>query len=252
MIFPLQTTRSEAENVNPVIGILGGMGPGATVDAMQKLIRQTPARKDQEHIPMIAVSIPDIPDRTQCILNHSPSPLQKMIEYMRILENAGATCIIIPCNTAHYWFEDLKRHTQVDMISIIDAACQQVAEQRVHHVGILATTATVRGNIYQHALSGQQVRCTLPDDAQQQAVMNSIYAYKAGDFSQSRALLLPVVDSLRQQGVEKIILGCTELPLILEAEASATPNAYLDATDALIKQTIAWYYRQVTHPLVAA
>ncbi|ACT07556.1 aspartate racemase [Dickeya chrysanthemi Ech1591] len=252
MIFPLQTIRSEAENVNPVIGILGGMGPGATVDAMQKLIRQTPARKDQEHIPVIAVSIPDIPDRTQCILNHSPSPLKKMIEYMRILENAGATCIIIPCNTAHYWFEDLKQHTQVDMISIIEAACQQVAEQRVRHVAILATTATVRSDIYQHALADQQVRCTLPTNEQQDAVMNSIYAYKAGDVAQSRALLLPVVASLRQQGVEKMILGCTELPLILETEVSTTPDIYLDATDALIKKTIAWYYQQVTHPPVAA
>ncbi|MCA6998249.1 cysteate racemase [Dickeya solani] len=238
--------------MNPVVGILGGMGPGATVDAMQKLIRQTPARKDQEHIPMIAVSIPDIPDRTQCILNHSASPLKKMVEYLKILEKAGATCIIIPCNTAHYWFEDLKRHTELEMISIIDATCQQVAEQRVRHVAILATTATVHGEIYQHALAGQQVRCTLPTDEQQDAVMSSIYAYKAGDVAQARTLLLPVVASLRQRGVEKIILGCTELPLILEPEAVAEPDAYLDATDALIKKTIAWYYQQITHPPVAA
>ncbi|WP_168640332.1 amino acid racemase [Dickeya sp. CFBP 2040] len=238
--------------MNPVIGILGGMGPGATVDAMQKLIRQTPARKDQEHIPMIAVSIPDIPDRTQCILNHSPSPLKKMVEYMRILENAGATCIIIPCNTAHYWFDDLKRHTQVNMISIIDATCQQVTEQHIRHVAILATTATVRGEIYQRALASQQVDCTLPTSEQQDAVMNSIYAYKAGDIAQARTLLLPVVASLHQQGVAKIILGCTELPLILETEVSTTPDAYLDATDALIKKAIDWYYQQVTRPLVAA
>ncbi len=92
--------------MNNLIGILGGMGPGATVDAMQKLINNTPANKDQDHIPTIAVSIPDIPDRTQCILNHSASPLDKMVQYLKILENAGAECIIIPCNTAHFWFDE--------------------------------------------------------------------------------------------------------------------------------------------------
>ncbi|WP_268745903.1 aspartate/glutamate racemase family protein [Pectobacterium brasiliense] len=98
----------------------GGMGSGATVDAMQKLIKNTPAYRDQDHIPMIAVSIPDIPDRTKCILQHSASQLDKMLKYMKILENAGAECIIIPCNTAHYWFNDLKQQCRAEMSSIID------------------------------------------------------------------------------------------------------------------------------------
>ncbi|MGM3173244.1 aspartate/glutamate racemase family protein [Dickeya lacustris] len=238
--------------MNPVIGILGGMGPGATVDAMQKLIRHTPARKDQEHIPTIAVSIPDIPDRTACLLHHSASPLAKMIEYLYVLENAGATCIIMPCNTAHYWFAELKRHSRVEMLSIIDAACQQVQAQRLQHVAILATTATVQGGIYQQALAAQQVRCTLPDAAQQEAVMGSIYAYKAGDEAAARALLLPVAAALQQRGVEKIILACTELPLILAPEVQASPGHYLDATEALIRQTVDWYYRhQPSSPLAA-
>ncbi|ACS85065.1 cysteate racemase [Musicola paradisiaca] len=235
--------------MNPVIGILGGMGPGATVDAMQKLINNTPAHTDQEHIPMIAVSIPDIPDRTRCILQQGTSPLSKMLQYLRILENAGASCIIMPCNTAHYWFDDLKRHTRTEMISIIDATCQWIDEQSLRHVGLLATTATVRADIYQHALSRQQVRCTLPSQAEQDAVMDSIYAYKAGNFALARQLLLPVQTELQRQGVEKIILGCTELPLILAPEILAAPAAYLDATEALVRKTVAWYY---THSHSAA
>lgn len=116
--------------MNNLIGILGGMGPGATIDAMQKLINNTPANKDQDHIPTIVVSIPDIPDRTQCILNHGASPLDKMIQYMKILENAGAECIIIPCNIAHFWFDELKKRTQVEMISIIDTTCQLIKQQK--------------------------------------------------------------------------------------------------------------------------
>ncbi|WJV63939.1 amino acid racemase [Pectobacteriaceae bacterium CE70] len=238
--------------MNSLIGILGGMGPGATVDAMQKLIKNTPAYKDQDHIPLIAISIPDIPDRTQCILQNSASPLKKMIKYMKILENAGAECIIIPCNTAHYWFNELKQHTQVEMISIIETTCQLIKEKNIHRIGLLATTATIKAEIYQGSLRENQVQCYIPERTEQEQVMNSIYAYKAGDFVQAYHLLLPVKAHLQQMGVEKIILGCTELPLILENEIKAAPSDYIDATEELIKKTVSWYYQHAGRNNVAA
>lgn len=228
--------------MNSLVGILGGMGPSATVDAMQKLIKNTPAYQDQDHIPMIAVSIPDIPDRTKCILGHGASPLEKMIQYMRILENAGAECIIIPCNTAHYWFNELKRHSRVEMISIIDATCQTVQDKKIANVGLLATTATVKARIYQSNMSKYNISCHTPIAAEQNRVMESIYAYKSGDMQTAHNILTPIKDRMLQDGVEKIILGCTELPLILENEIQRTPENYIDATEVLIKKTVEWYF----------
>ena len=218
------------------------MGPGATVDAMQKLIKNTPAYKDQDHIPTIAVSIPDIPDRTNCILHHGASPLDKMIQYMKILENAGAECIIIPCNTAHFWFNELKKRTSAEMISIIDVTCQAIRDEKITRVGLLATTATIKGKIYQNNLQESAIDCYTPNEADQNSVMESIYAYKSGDADRAHSMLAPVKDRMLQAGVEKIILGCTELPLILEPEIQATPGNYIDATDILIKRTVAWYF----------
>ncbi|MCG8709108.1 aspartate/glutamate racemase family protein [Brenneria sp. 4F2] len=237
--------------MNSLVGILGGMGPGATVDAMQKLIRNTPAYRDQDHIPMIAVSIPDIPDRTKCILDHGASPLEKMIQYMKILENAGAECIIIPCNTAHYWFNELKLHTRVKMISIIDAACQVIQDKNITSVGLLATTATVRAKIYQNQMSKQHIYCHTPTEDEQNLVMESIYAYKSGDALTAYQILSPIKMRMLQDGVEKIILGCTELPLILENEIKKSPESYIDATEALIKKTVEWYFSH-THRNEAA
>ncbi|WP_409307373.1 aspartate/glutamate racemase family protein [Pectobacterium sp. B1J-3] len=238
--------------MNSLIGILGGMGPGATVDAMQKLIKNTPALRDQDHIPMIAVSIPDIPDRTKCILDHGISPLGKMIQYMKILENAGAECIIIPCNTAHYWFNDLKQHTQVEMISIIDTTCQVIKDKALSKVGLLATTATIKARIYQDNLAGNSIDCQIPTEQEQHHVMESIYAYKAGDVIAAHNMLAPIKDRLLQSGVEKIILGCTELPLILENESKTTPEQYVDATEELIKKTVKWYFSHSHRDEIAA
>ncbi|MCL2894463.1 aspartate/glutamate racemase family protein [Brenneria tiliae] len=238
--------------MNRLVGILGGMGPGATVDAMQKLIKNTPAYRDQDHIPMIAVSIPDIPDRTKCILDHSASPLEKMIQYMKILENAGAECIIIPCNTAHYWFNELKLHSRVDMISIIDAACQVIRDKKIANVGLLATTATIQAQIYQRHLAESGIDCHIPPATEQTAVMESIYAYKSGDAQRAHSLLTPIKDRLLQSGVEKIILGCTELPLILQQEIELAPENYIDATEALIKKTVEWYFTHTHRNEVAA
>lgn len=238
--------------MNSLVGILGGMGPGATIDAMQKLIKNTPAYRDQDHIPMIAVSIPDIPDRTQCILQHSASPLGKMLQYMKILENAGAECIIIPCNTAHYWFNELKQQCNAEMISIIDVTCQAIRNTNTTRIGLLATTATVKARIYQDNLITDNIECYTPDAADQHQVMESIYAYKSGDITRAYSMLSPVKDRLFQAGVEKIILGCTELPLILEKEVKALPQHYVDATEELIKKTIEWYFTHSSRNNIAA
>lgn len=108
------------------IGILGGMGPAATADMLEKFVELRSANCDQQHIPLIVSSIPDIPDRTACLLSGGPSPLHYLERYLHMLEDAGAECIVIPCNTAHYWFDDLRAVAKVDMISILDATLSEI------------------------------------------------------------------------------------------------------------------------------
>ncbi|MDN6090128.1 MAG: aspartate/glutamate racemase family protein, partial [Enterobacterales bacterium] len=103
------------------IGILGGMGPAATADMLSKFVHFRHVGQDQQHIPIIACSIPDIPDRSACLLSGGPSPYDYLERYLHMLEGAGAECIVIPCNTAHYWFERLQHSAHVEMINILDA-----------------------------------------------------------------------------------------------------------------------------------
>ena len=144
-----------------MIGILGGMGPQATVDALNKLIKHTDAQYDQEHIPTITVSIPDIADRTTAIQNKSDAPLLKMVEYIKILEKTPATCVIIPCNTAHYWLSQLQKQTHLP-ISMIDAT---VASIKTDRACILGTTGTLETKLYQTACQKQGVTYTIPSAA---------------------------------------------------------------------------------------
>lgn len=110
-----------------LIGVLGGMGPAATVDLFNKFVTFTAAQRDQEHIPLIISSIPDIPDRTDALMHNGLSPLPVMRDYMHKLEDAGAECIVIPCNTAHYWFKELKDACHIDILSIIDTTVDEAA-----------------------------------------------------------------------------------------------------------------------------
>ena len=162
--------------MNKAIGILGGMGPQATIDAMDKIIKNTPAHCDQEHIPVITVSIPDIPDRTQSIINHDDKPLEKMAEYLKILEAAQVGCIIIPCNTAHFWFNQLQQRTQTKMISIIESAVHFIQDSQIAEVCILATSATISTQLYQSQFIQNNIHFSTPSVEMQHKVMQSIYA----------------------------------------------------------------------------
>lgn len=224
-----------------ILGMLGGMGPGATADAFSKLINNTKASKDQEHIPVIIVSIPDIPDRTENIVYDGPSPLPAMINSLKILEGAGVSCIVMPCNTAHYWYEELMKEVKIPFISIIDSACKTIINNKIKKVALLATTATIRTNLYQNKLNINNVECVVPDEVNQYKIMQSIIAYKAGDIDKAKELIFPYINMLKSDGINKFVMGCTEVPLILDELVEKSPDEFIDATEALIKEAIDWY-----------
>ncbi|WP_340620815.1 aspartate/glutamate racemase family protein [Xenorhabdus siamensis] len=223
-----------------IIGILGGMGPAATVDAMEKIIKNTPATCDQEHIPVIAISFPDIPDRTKNILSGEKSPLKQMIAALRILEDAGTQCIIMPCNTAHYWYKELKAETKVPFLNMIDITCNKVINEGMNNIAILATTGTIKAELYQNRLTKENIKFVIPDDIQQEIIMESILAYKSGNGEKAYQLLKSIVSQLKNIGVERFIMGCSEIPVILKRDSNKVE--YIDATEELIRRVVEWYF----------
>jgi aspartate racemase len=222
--------------MNPALGILGGMGPLATVDFMQKVIERTPAATDQDHIPMIVASIPQVPDRTAAILGRGESPVPAMLEGIHLLNRAGVDLIAIPCNTAHYWFDDLVGESRAPILHIADAACT-VLEQRargVHTVGFMGTSGAVAAGIYQQRVIARGYDCLVPpEDEQETLVMGGIYKIKAGDLTTARQLLERAADGLRARGAGAIILGCTEIPIVIKDGGDV-----VDATLALAEACV--------------
>lgn len=233
-----------------LVGVLGGMGPAATADFMQKLIDLTDAGNDQQHVPVLVSSIPNIPDRGACLLKGGVSPLPALLDRLRMLENAGAACIVIPCNTAHYWFPQLKAATSVEMLNLIDVVAEAVREAGFSKVGVLATDATLVTGLYQSALERFGIGCVIPEGATQQAVMDGIFALKAGASASARHYFEAPYQYLQQQKVDAIILGCTEIPIALADEVRNRPAYFLDSNKILAQAVIRWYGRQTGRELL--
>lgn len=222
------------------LGILGGMGPLATVEFMQKIISRTPAHNDQQHIPMLVSNNPQIPDRTAYLIDNGEDPFPALKQGMEQLQQAGAECIVMPCNTAHYWYPRLTQNNKVHTISIIDSVVNEAKKRQYATVGILATTATMMAGMYQTKLAQQQINAIETTDAEQKAVMNGIYAVKAGNVEHGKELMLPVFEAMLERGADAVIFGCTEIPLALAEQSQQQPQLCLDSLDILAEQCVHW------------
>jgi len=210
-----------------IIGILGGMGPQATVDLYNEIISQTPADKDQDHIPTIIYSNTKVPNRTKAIIAQGESPLPYLIEGVMRLERAGADFIIIPCNTAHYYLRQFEKEVNIPILNMIELTTQHIREKfpKIKNVGLLSTTGTLRTKIYQDSLEKKGLEVIIPEENDQENfVMKAISNIKAGImFAESAKLLNKAAEALTAKGAETIIMGCTEIPLVLKPEGLSTP-----------------------------
>lgn len=228
--------------MSKLLGVLGGMGPLATVDFLQKLIEETPARRDQEHIPVIAYSVPQIPERPPAITGKGESPLPQMLEGIHTLKRAGATAIAIACNTAHYWYDDLVAQGGLPIIHMADAACAALGDPAAQRVGLMATDGTLAAGFYQSRLKSRGVECLLSTaDDQRMLVLPAIEHVKRTELAQAHALVSRAAQHLLAQGAQAIIIGCTELPLAIEYQSSAISGRCIDATRALARACVAWH-----------
>lgn len=222
------------------LGILGGMGPLATADFFYKLTKMSPAAKDQDHIEIVIYSACQIPDRSSAIVNNGASPLPAMLRGVSLLQDAGASVIAIPCNTAHFWHADLVVRASVPILHIAECVCDALQEKGRHppKVGLLATTGTVQAGVYQGPMESRGFTHIVPSTKEQlEWVQPAIALVKAGQIDSAGSMLERAVDALLNAGAERIIMGCTEIPLALENSARAT--ILLDATAALAAKCIA-------------
>ncbi|HEV2677025.1 MAG TPA: amino acid racemase [Aliidongia sp.] len=221
------------------LGVLGGMGPAATADFLAKLVLMTPAASDQDHLPVIAQSIPTIPDRSSAILGQGPSPLPALTAGLARLRAAGCILAVMPCNSAHYWFDALAG--TLPMLHIVDAVARSLRFQGIEGgpIGLLATGGTVAAGIYQDRLAGTGYDLVVPaPEDQVELVDPSIRAIKAGDLDGARVALRLALARLQTRGVGATVLGCTELPLVLRPEPAAT-HLLIDSTAALAQACVA-------------
>jgi aspartate racemase len=222
-----------------MLGVLGGMGPLASAEFMRVLTLETPALRDQDHIPTVLWSDPRVPDRTLARDAGGEDPLPALLRGIAGLEAAGCGAIAIPCNTAHGWFDAMQAATRLPILHIVDAAAADLARQGVpvERIGLMGTSATLAMRLYQTRLG---VECLVPDAALMAShVMPAVALVKANRVADAYAPLAEVARHLRAQGAQAVVLGCTEIPLGIAA-GPALGFPVVDTVAALARAAIAW------------
>ena len=226
-----------------ILGVLGGMGPEATVDFYREIIRLTPASRDQDHIPTLIYSLPQIPDRTASIQSGDRSIIDFLVEGVTRLENAGASFIAIPCNTVHRFFDEMQNAVSIPILHMMEETASYVKTKipSMKTIGLLATSGTIATRLYEDALEAAEFQVIVPGESvQKNHVMEAIYMIKAGENKAScENLLTEAGNHVIEKGAEAIVLGCTEIPLGFNAERVSVP--VINATEVLALAALRMY-----------
>jgi len=216
-----------------ILGVIGGMGPLATVNFFEKLVEQTTVENDQDHPRIFIDNNPKVPDRTKAILGEGSSPAPVIIEMARNLHRAGADFLAMPCVTAHYWFDEIQKQVDIPIIHMIRETAEVYSSQfSGKKAGLLATAGTLKTRIFQSVFPSDSI-LTPETESQTQHVMKAIYGVKGGDVTAAKPLILRAADILIHNGAELLIAGCTEVPIILKPGDKAVP--LLDPIQVLIE-----------------
>lgn len=196
------------------IGIVGGMGPMATLDLFGKLIAGTDAASDAEHIRIYIDCHTGVPDRTKAILHGGESPVPYIAESACKLADMGADFLLIPCNTSHYFYDEIVAASPVPVMHMIRETATALAAEGVTRVGLLATDGTLQSGIYQRELEAHGIETVCPLDEEQRDVMRLIYDGVKADAPQfDTTVIAAMITRMKAAGAERLVLGCTELPL---------------------------------------
>ncbi len=224
-----------------IVGILGGMGPDATIDIFQKIVMATPAVDNEEHLRILIDNNPKMPSRQDAILHNGPSPVPAMIESCLLLARSGADFLIFGSHTSHWFHADVQKGVPVPILHIIEecVAEMQATLPEVKRVGILASPGALRTNMFQDHLiqAGLEPISPLPDEEKSiiKAILDFKHTWRIGP---SKTALLAVSDRMAERGAQALIMGCTEIPVILAEERYAVP--LIDPNRIMAKVAVAY------------
>lgn len=226
------------------IGIIGGMGPLATVDLFAKIVKRTKALTDQEHIPILIDNNTRVPDRTAAILEGGADPVPELVRSALRLEAMGADALLMACNTAHYFADEIRKFARIPLLHLIEEAAKEAKARGLQCVGLLATEGTCRTGIYDRAFEAQGVRLLKPPAALEAHVMDIIYkGVKAGAAMYPLDGIRETLDELKGRGAQSFVLGCTELPLAFELYGIEAPT--IDPTEVLARSAIRFAGKEI-------
>lgn len=223
---------------NKTVGVMGGLGPMATVYFYDMVVRLTDASIDQEHIDMVIVNRATTPDRTDYIIGKSTnSPSEVLKKDAKKLESFGTDFLVITCNTAHYFYDEIKNSVSIPVLNIIEETVKHAKEQGHKKLGILATTGNIKTKLYQNMCQKHEIEFMILDKNRQSYIMSIIYddikSGKSADMNKFNS----IVDYLKENDCDGAILGCTELS-ILKNDNHLDNEFYIDSLEVLAVKTI--------------
>lgn len=209
------------------IGIVGGMGPMAGVYLQQLIVEATPAERDQDHLEVVCFTNPHIPERMGSLAEDGGRRYAEAVrDAAAVVARAGATCIAIPCNTAHARLREIQEGLEVPVLVMVALGLDALvaAHGPGRRVGLLATIGTLTEQVYEKRAGGRVAEWVRPAPADQPRVAEAILEVKRGRLAEASPILLPVVGRLGDRGAEVVVVGCTELSMCHEAlEAAGVP-----------------------------
>ena len=232
---------SSAQATRRIVGVLGGMGPDATVDLMQRVIALTPAADDRDHIHMLVDNNPQVPSRIEALIEGTgPSPEPALIEMAQGLAAQGADFLVMPCNSAHYYHAQVAAAVEIPFLNLMELVAKELKAKLPGRarVGLLASSALKAIQLYESVLGPQGFEVIYPQEALQDALMDLIRAVKAGQVDdRKRAALSSAAANLAASGAEVLVVACTELSVVGDPLATTLP--VVDAADVLARAVFA-------------
>lgn len=226
--------------MDKTVGVLGGMGPLATVYFLLEVIDQTKAESDQDNVDLIITQRSSTPDRTAAILHGGESPVPIMTADAKRLENAGASFIVIPCNTSSAFTKEVVSAVDIEVVSIVDATVAEIGRRNptgISKVAILATEGMIASGNYQNALADSGYEALIPNAECQERVTSIIYDYVKASLTPPPELFHKVVEDVRAAGADAIVCGCTELSVVYK-DLQITDPTIVDSIASLARVTV--------------
>jgi len=221
-----------------VVGIIGGMGPEATVELMRRVVARTPAQDDQDHVHLLVDNNPHIPSRIRHLIDRvGPDPTAELVRMAKGLEVMGANSLAIPCNTAHAYADAIRRAVRIPLLDMVELTAQHIAAKHPGaRVGLLASTAVTLTGLYHRAFAACHCQLVLPGEQAQ--LMEVIRDVKRGSVTvAAREQFARIAASLARQS-DLLLIACTELSLLAAAVPEGT--VVIDSMDVLTEAIVAF------------